>query len=163
MFGSSNKSSAASGPAHTLISRQTEIIGDMRFAGELIVEGKIRGNIFADDESGALIRIAETGVVEGEIWVPSAVVNGLVKGDLHSSKHLELAAKAVVMGNVFYNLIEMVMGSEVNGSLLQIARAQQDAKRLSGSQAKALAYEATGFGDDSEHSKRDSGGETIVD
>jgi cytoskeletal protein CcmA (bactofilin family) len=135
MFGS-NKSPAASGPAHTLISRQTEIMGDLRFTGELIVEGKIKGNVYADDESGALIRIAETGVVEGEIWVPTAVVNGLVKGDLHTSKHLELAAKAVVIGNVFYNLIEMVMGSEVNGSLMQIARAQQDAKRLTGSHAK---------------------------
>lgn len=163
MFGSSSKNPAASGPAHTLISRQTEIMGDLRFTGELIVEGKIKGNVYADDDSGALIRIAETGVVEGEIWVPTAVVNGLVKGDLHSSKHLELAAKSVVMGNVFYNLIEMVMGSEVNGSLLQIARAQQDAKRLSGSQAKGLAYDASSIEGESERRARDADDETIVD
>lgn len=163
MFGSNNKSPAASGPAHTLISRQTEIMGDLRFTGELIVEGKIKGNVYADDDSGALIRIAETGVVEGEIWVPSAIVNGLVKGDLHSSKHLELAAKSVVMGNVFYNLIEMVMGSEVNGSLMQIARAQQDAKRLSGSHAQSLAYEAGSYKGESERRSRDSDDETIVD
>lgn len=163
MFGSSNKNIATGGPAHTLISRQTEIMGDLRFTGELIVEGKIKGNVYADDDSGALIRIAETGVVEGEIWVPSAVVNGLVKGDLHASKHLELAAKSVVIGNVFYNLIEMVMGAEVNGSLMQIARAQQDAKRLSGSQAKSLAYEATGYEREPERHSRDGDDETIVD
>lgn len=163
MFGSSNKNPTVSGPAHTLISRQTEVIGDMRFSGELIVEGKIKGNVYADDESGALIRVAESGVVEGEIWVPTAVVNGLVKGDLHSSKHLELAAKAVVMGNVFYNLIEMVMGSEVNGNLMQIARAQQDAKRLAGSQAKVLSYEASGYDRESERRSLDSDDETIVD
>lgn len=163
MFGSNNKSPAISGPAHTLISRQTEIIGDLRFTGELIVEGKIKGNVYADDESGALIRIAETGVIEGEIWVPAVIVNGLVKGDLHSSKHLELAAKSVVMGSVFYNLIEMVMGSEVNGSLMQIARAQQDAKRLSGSQAKSLAYEASSYDGESARRTGDSADETIVD
>jgi len=163
MFGSSNKNPAASGPAHTLISRQTEIIGDLRFTGELIVEGKIKGNVCADDDSGALIRIAETGVVEGEIWVPVAVVNGLVKGDLHSSKHIELAAKSVVMGNVFYNLVEMVMGSEVNGRMVQIARAQQDAKRLSGTQAKNLAYEAGSYDGESERRSRNSDNETIVD
>jgi cytoskeletal protein CcmA (bactofilin family) len=163
MFGSSNKNTVASGPAHTLISRQTEIKGDLRFTGELIVEGKITGNIYADDESGALIRIAETGIVEGEIWVPSAVVNGLVQGDVHSSKHLELAAKAVVMGNVFYNLIEMVMGSEVNGSLLQIARAKQDAKRLAGSSAKVLSYEGASYAGASEQRDSDSRNETIVD
>lgn len=141
MFRSNNKKSSVSGLAHTLISQQTEILGDMRFSGELIVEGRIKGNVYADDDSGALIRITETGVVEGEVWVPSIVANGLVKGDVHSSKHLELAAKAVVMGNVFYNLIEMVMGSEVNGNLMHIARAQHEAKRLSASQAKTLAYE----------------------
>lgn len=163
MFGSNNKSVIASGPAHTLISRQTEIMGDLRFTGELIVEGKIKGNVYADDDSGALIRIAETGVVEGEIWVPAAVVNGLVKGDLHSSKHVELAAKSVVIGNVFYNLIEMVMGSEVNGSLMQIARAQQDAKRLSSTQAKGLAYDASSYDGGSDGRAKGSDNETIVD
>lgn len=163
MFGSSSKSAVASGPAHTLISRQTEIKGDLRFTGELIVEGKIIGNVYADDESEALIRIAETGVVEGEIWVPSAIVNGLVQGDVHSSKHLELAAKAVVMGNVFYNLIEMVMGSEVNGSLLQIARAKQDAKRLAGSPAKVLSYEGARYEGEPGRRDSDSRSETIVD
>ncbi len=161
MFGSSGKGRVAQGPAHTLISRQTEIIGDLRFSGELIIEGKIRGNIYADDESDALVRVSENGIVEGGMWVPTAVINGLVKGDVHCAKHLELSAKAVVMGNVYYCLIEMVMGSEVNGSLLHIARAQQEAKRLGAGQSKVLAYNA-------ESRERvvhtsDSDTETIVD
>lgn len=159
MFGSSSKNTDTTVSTSTLISRQTEVVGDLRFTGELIVEGRIKGNIYADDESGALIRVAETGVVEGEIWVPSVVVNGLVKGDIHSSRHLELAAKAVVMGNVFYNLIEMVMGSEVNGSLMQLARAQQEAKRLAGADAKVLSWEAQ-RGSESSDVDND---ETIVD
>jgi cytoskeletal protein CcmA (bactofilin family) len=163
MFKSNNKKLSATGPAHTLVSKQTEIVGDLRFSGELIVEGRIKGNVYADDESGALIRIAETGVVEGEVWVPSVVANGLVKGDVHSSKHLELAAKAVVMGNVFYNLIEMVMGSEVNGSLMHIARAQQEAKRLSASQAKTLAYEKTEHRSGAGRTLSTDEDETIVD
>lgn len=163
MFRSSSKKTGTSGLAHTLISKQTEIVGDLRFSGELNVEGRIKGNVYADDESGALIRIAESGVIEGEVWVPSVVINGLVKGDVHSSKHLELAAKAVVMGNVFYSLIEMVMGSEVNGNLMHIARAQHEAKRLSASQAKALAYENLGRRSDAEHSSSDEEDETIVD
>jgi cytoskeletal protein CcmA (bactofilin family) len=140
MFGSSARAAQPAGTAHTLVSHQTEIIGDLRFAGELIVEGRIRGNVFADDESGAILRLADGGVIEGEVWVPVAVINGLVTGDLHCARQLELAAKGVVMGNVFYNLIEMVMGSEINGSLLHIGRAQQDAKRLG---SKTLAFEST--------------------
>ncbi|MBV1921961.1 MAG: polymer-forming cytoskeletal protein, partial [Pseudomonadales bacterium] len=39
-------------------------------------------------------------------------------GNVYSPGHVELASKAVVNGNVHYHLIEMVMGSEVNGSLV---------------------------------------------
>lgn len=120
----------STGPAHTLVSRSTEIIGDIHFSGELIIEGRVKGNIYAEDDSDALVRIAEKGAVEGEVCVPSAIVNGLVQGDLRSTKHLELAAKAVVVGNVYYNLIEMVMGSEINGNLMHISTSQNENKRL---------------------------------
>lgn len=129
MFGSGEKPQSQ-GPAHTLVSCATEIVGDVHFSGELIVEGKIKGNIYAEDNSEALIRVVDTGSVEGEISVPSVVINGLVEGDVRSSKHVELAAKAVVMGNVYYNLIEMVMGSEVNGNLMHMSSTEAETRRL---------------------------------
>ena len=49
--------------------------------------------------------------------MPSVIVNGLVTGDIYSSKHLELASKSRVQGNVFYTMVEMAAGAEVNGSL----------------------------------------------
>jgi len=130
MFKKSVLDKTSTGPAHTLISRSTEIVGDIHFSGELIIEGRVKGNIYAEDDSEALIRIAEKGAVEGEVCVPSAIVNGLVQGDLRSTNHLELAAKAVVVGSVYYNLIEMVMGSEVNGNLMHISTSQNENKRL---------------------------------
>ncbi len=130
MFGSSADKARNRGPAHTLISRATEIVGDLHFTGELIVEGKIKGNIYAEDDSDAVVRVIDQGSVEGEICVPSVVINGLVQGDVRSTKHIELAAQAVVMGNVFYNLIEMVMGSEVNGKLMHISAAQKEPPKL---------------------------------
>ncbi|MEY4641515.1 MAG: hypothetical protein RLZZ227_1509, partial [Pseudomonadota bacterium] len=83
----------------------------------LEIEGRIFGNIYADDDSSASVRVRETGLVKGNIQAPMIVINGLVEGDVYSSNHIELAAKARVSGNVHYHLIEMVMGSEVNGSL----------------------------------------------
>lgn len=102
----------------TMIAQGTELNGDIVFAGGLLVEGVIRGNVKAEPGSDALLRLSEVGVIEGEINVPNVVINGKVTGDVFSSGHVELAAKAVVNGNVHYNLIEMVMGSEVNGSLV---------------------------------------------
>lgn len=114
----------------TLISKATEITGDLHFSGVLEVEGKIRGNIYADEDSSAEVRIRESGLVQGEIKVPSVIINGLVEGDVHSTQHLELAAKARVVGNVYYHLIEMVMGSEVNGSLCHRSAADQKPRQI---------------------------------
>jgi cytoskeletal protein CcmA (bactofilin family) len=137
------------GLSHTLISRTTEVVGDIHFSGELLIEGKVKGNIYAEDDSDALIRVAEKGSVEGEICVPSAVINGVVQGDVRSSKHIELAAKAAVMGNVYYNLIEMVMGSEVNGNLMHISANQTETKRIAAeskpADKKSLPFESVGF------------------
>ena len=142
MFKKAIVETTSTGPAHTLISRSTEIVGDIHFSGELIIEGRVKGNIYADDESQALIRIAEKGSVEGEVCVPSAIVNGLVQGDLRSSSHLELAAKAVVVRSVYYNLIEMVMGSEVNGNLMHISTSQNENKRLA-AEKKKLPFDSS--------------------
>lgn len=103
---------------HTLISRATKVIGDLHFTGELQLEGKVTGNIFADDEKDAKLVIADTGVVEGEIRAPVVIVNGKVMGNIYSSKHLELAAKGNVTGSVHYQSIEMVKGAQVNGSMV---------------------------------------------
>lgn len=102
----------------TLISNKSEFIGDLHFSGGLHIDGRIKGNLVADEQSGAVVRISETGVVEGEIRVPNVIINGTVIGNVYSGQHVELAKKALVNGDVHYNMMEMVMGAQVNGSLI---------------------------------------------
>lgn len=118
MFGKKETSTSFSAGSTTLISKSTEVIGDISFSGNLMIEGKVKGNIYAVEGTDAHARILDSGVVEGEICVPTVVINGTVNGDVHSSKHIELAAKAVVNGNVHYELIEMIKGAQVNGNLV---------------------------------------------
>nr|WP_324259799.1 polymer-forming cytoskeletal protein [Cellvibrio fontiphilus] len=103
---------------HTLISRATKVVGDLHFTGELQVEGRVTGNIIAENEKDAKLVIADTGVVEGEVRAPIIIVNGKVQGNIYSSKHLELAAKGNVIGTVHYHSVEMVKGAQVNGSMV---------------------------------------------
>lgn len=117
MLGNKEKGSFSSSGSTTLISRDTEIIGDIKFAGNLDIEGTVRGNIIADSGKDAVVRVVDKGLVEGEIRAPSVIINGTIHGDVCSTKHLELAAKARVDGNVQYTLVEMAIGAEVNGSL----------------------------------------------
>lgn len=120
---------------HTLISRATKVTGDIYFTGELQLEGKVTGNIIAEDEKDAKVVIADTGVVEGEIRAPIVIVNGKVLGNIYSGKHLELAAKGNVTGTVHYHSIEMVKGAQVNGSMIN--KQQESANVLEIAAAKA--------------------------
>jgi cytoskeletal protein CcmA (bactofilin family) len=120
---------------HTLISRATKVTGDIYFTGELQLEGKVTGNIIAEDEKDAKVVIADTGIVEGEIRAPIVIVNGKVLGNIYSSKHLELAAKGNVTGTVHYHSIEMVKGAQVNGSMIN--KQQESANVLEIAAAKA--------------------------
>ncbi len=108
----------------TLVGQSTEVTGDVVFSGGLHIDGAVNGNVQAADDSNSVLTISENGRVEGEVRVPHVVLNGQVIGDVYAAERIELAAKARVQGNVYYNLIEMAMGAEVNGSLVHQALEQ---------------------------------------
>ncbi len=102
----------------TLISGKTSVNGDVHFSGGLHVDGRICGKVLAEDGSEAVLRLSEVGEIEGDIVAPHIIINGTVRGDVYASSHLELATRAAIYGNVYYNLIEMAMGASVNGNLV---------------------------------------------
>lgn len=128
MLGSKKSASVSGGT--TLISRDTVVIGELHFSGNLDVEGLVQGNVIAQSGKEALLRVVGKGRVEGDIRVPCVIINGEVKGNVYSSKHLELASKSRVQGNVFYTLVEMAAGAEVNGSLTHVTDADVIAQKV---------------------------------
>jgi cytoskeletal protein CcmA (bactofilin family) len=134
MLGSKKSGVSVSGRT-TLISRDTVIVGDLRFSGVVDVEGLVQGSVIAEPDKEALVRIVDKGRVEGEIRAPSVVINGEVEGDVYATRHLELAPKARVKGSVYYTLVEMAAGSEVNGSMTHMSDQQLASQAGSGSGA----------------------------
>ena len=118
MFSKSKDGKSESGI--TLIATNCEFVGDVHFSDQLLVNGVVKGNIYAQSGSKALVTISEKGRVQGEIRVPNVIVNGKVTGDIKSDKHVELAARAEVKGNIYYQYIEMVKGSRVDGNLVHL-------------------------------------------
>ncbi len=102
----------------TLVGPQSEVSGDIKFTGGLHIEGTIKGNVIAENDGISLIQLSENGTIEGEVKAPFVVLNGVVIGDVHGGEHVELASKSRVTGNVYYNLMEMAVGAEVNGKLV---------------------------------------------
>lgn len=116
MFGSEKNTVKEAGI--TLVASNCEVVGDILFNDEVQINGTVEGNIVSRSGSKAMVRISKNGIVKGEIRAPNVIVNGQVIGDIYSSKHIELAVNAQIKGNVYYQLIEMVMGSRVDGSLV---------------------------------------------
>jgi cytoskeletal protein CcmA (bactofilin family) len=117
MWGSTKKPKQTA-DIDSLIGQNTEIRGDVIFSGGLHVDGKVKGNVISAEGDDSVLTLSERGTIEGEVKVPNVVVNGTVIGDVHALSHVELAAQARVHGNVYYTLIEMAMGAEVNGNLV---------------------------------------------
>jgi cytoskeletal protein CcmA (bactofilin family) len=105
----------------TLVGPKTRINGDVDFTGGLHLDGYINGNVKGDSNQGTFLSISEHGCVEGSVIAPNVVLNGIVKGDIDASNRVELGAKARVLGNVHYTIIETAVGAQINGKLIHRA------------------------------------------
>lgn len=128
MFG--KKKNFNSARIDTLIGQGTVIKGDLVFTGGLHVDGKIIGNVQAEEGSEALLILSEFGQIEGDVKAPNMVLNGEIIGDVFGSNRVELAPKSRINGSVYYNLIEMAIGAEVNGGLVHESTENLAPKRL---------------------------------
>jgi len=126
MFGKKKKYSSAK--IDTLIAKSTTINGDLVFSGGLHIDGKVVGNVIAEEGSLAVLSLSENGSIEGEVKVPNMVLNGKIVGDVFGSNRVELASKSRINGSVYYNLIEMAIGAEVNGGLVHSPNVEEQKK-----------------------------------
>jgi cytoskeletal protein CcmA (bactofilin family) len=117
MFNNSRKDARPTAEATTLIAACTEIRGDVHFNGHLHVDGKIEGAIRGDGAQ-ARLTLSEHARVTGELQAPHIIINGTVTGDVTASERLELASSARVEGNVFYKVLEMSAGAQINGKMV---------------------------------------------
>ena len=119
--------------ANTIVGIETRISGDVHFSGGLHVDGIVHGNVSADPDSEASLSLADGATIDGGVTVPHVLLEGIVKGDVFANKRVILGATARVIGNVYYNLIEMAIGAEINGKLVhqpegQVPLLEQTAK-----------------------------------
>jgi cytoskeletal protein CcmA (bactofilin family) len=102
----------------TLVGANSKISGDIHFNGGCHIDGTVKGSVSADPDTDSALSISDIGHVDGGVTVPYVVLNGIVKGDVFASRRVELGATARVIGNVYYNLIQMAEGAEINGKLV---------------------------------------------
>lgn len=112
----------------TLIGVTTTIKGDVNFTGGLRIDGKVNGNIVADDDTTSTLVLSEHAMVKGDVTVPHMILNGKIKGNVVCSEKIELQPKAEIIGDLHYQVIEMAEGAAINGNLIRDAGAADKAK-----------------------------------
>ncbi len=106
----------------TLIGAGTVIEGSIRFSGGLRIDGEVRGNVeAAEGASASTLVLSEQARIEGIVSVAYLVTNGTVVGQVEVIECLEMQARAKIVGDVEYSLIEMHQGAVVEGRLVHRA------------------------------------------
>ena len=73
-----------------------ELKGNLKFAGELTLDGKLEGEVICD----GILHLGETGVVNGNLNVGSIVVRGKINGNVFAKDKIEIKSKAEVFGDI---------------------------------------------------------------
>ena len=93
--------------------------GNIAFTGGLHLDGKVIGNISAENHSdNSVLVISESGSIEGDVAVAFALINGEVIGNVYATQKLELSPKARIRGDIHYADLQMASGAEVNGKMV---------------------------------------------
>ena len=89
---------AASAPSgqRNILSNDVHIKGSVRFTNDLLVDGRIEGEISSD---GALT-VAENAHIKAEIKTKSVVIYGKVHGNITCTERVEIKGSAEMVGDV---------------------------------------------------------------
>jgi cytoskeletal protein CcmA (bactofilin family) len=100
-----------SGAGKNVLANDVEIKGTIKFSHELIVDGKIEGEVQSD---GALT-VGENAVIKGEINTRTVVIFGRVEGNVTVQERCELKSSAILMGDVSAGTLYIEEGASFQG------------------------------------------------
>ncbi len=125
------KKNAKKLPIDSIIGSGMLFEGNIFFAGGLHIEGEVRGNINCEKNDEALLVVAETGKIIGEIDVRTVVVSGTIIGSVRAEDLLELQSTSNVTGDMYYSSLEMQPGALVQGRLSHVDKHEGESSNWS--------------------------------
>ena len=113
----------------TLIGEGTVITGELRFTDGLRIDGEVVGDVVAEGDRRSIVVISEKARIIGKVKAGHVIVNGQIDGPVLAEDLLELQPKAVIVGDVTYEVLEMHQGATIRGELRPL-KAQEDKPAL---------------------------------
>lgn len=104
-------------PIRTLIGEGTVIRGELQFSDGLRIDGEVQGDVIASALDTSILVISEKAKVVGRVKAGHVIINGHITGPVQADVLLELQPKAVIVGDVKYEALEMHQGATIEGEL----------------------------------------------
>lgn len=90
-----------------MLSSDVEIKGQVRFTNDLVVDGKVEGEINSDGS----LTVGENARVRAEIRTRSVVIYGKVHGNITVADRVELKANAELVGDIVAATLSIEAGA----------------------------------------------------
>jgi cytoskeletal protein CcmA (bactofilin family) len=82
--------------AKNVLSADVEIKGNIKFSGELTLDGKLDGEI----QTEGILHLGDSAVINGNIAAQTVVVRGKVHGNINAKEKIEIKSKAELFGDI---------------------------------------------------------------
>ena len=129
-------SSPAMTSTKNVLSNDVEIKGSIKFSHDLIIDGKIEGEVHSD---GALT-VGENANIKGEIKTRTVVIFGKVEGNVVVQERCELKSNAILIGDIAAGTLSIEEGATFMGQS-QVGK-RPDASRQAAPAPKPAAAQA---------------------
>lgn len=117
----------------TLVGEGTLIHGELRFNDGLRIIGEVLGDVTALGDGSSILVISEKARVTGKVSGGHVIINGTVNGPIRSTELLEWQPRAVIVGDVRYESLEMHQGASIDGELRPMSATERPALKLAAS------------------------------
>jgi cytoskeletal protein CcmA (bactofilin family) len=105
------------------VGKNADLTGEANFKGMLRIDGRFSGNINSQD--GTLI-VSAGGIVEANVDVATARINGTVNGDIKTSQRVELGRNAEVRGDIWTPSLVIEQGAIFEGNCRMTSTASNE-------------------------------------
>ena len=123
MFQSKNNTSSLG----SIMSKDIEINGDINISCDILIYGKVYGNI----NSTGIINTAKGSIIEGHITAKTIFVSGVVNGNLDIENKVVIESSGTLNGNIKASIITIQEGANFEGMCNMLKPSEANVQKIS--------------------------------
>jgi len=111
----------------TIIGEHSVIKGNLSASGYLRIDGDVDGDV----ETDGILWIGENARIHGNINARSAVIGGIVLGDLCAPEEIKLLSSAAIIGNVQTKNLQIEENVIIHGHCISLSNEEEYTQAVS--------------------------------